>query len=138
LSGALLPSTHHVHVDMIDQLTTAPADIDREPVSLCHDIPLLRQVLGGEKEFPHDGGMSFIQVVDGGDVLFGDHEHVDRCRGLDVFENDDIVIFMDDVCRGALGDDLTEDTSHALLEPHARETIIKPWRGQAQAACPEP
>jgi hypothetical protein len=45
---------------------------------------------------------------------------------------------MDDVCRGALGDDLTEDTSHALLEPHSRETIIKPWRGQAQAACPEP
>ena len=99
-------------MQVVDNLTTAPSDIDHQTVALGSDIPLCSQLFRYRKEFSHQRNMLIFQVVDRRDVGLGNEENVNQGLRLDIFEDEDLVIFIDDIGRLGLRDNLAKDTWH--------------------------
>ncbi|MNH39010.1 hypothetical protein D3C79_1001220 [compost metagenome] len=66
------------------------------------------QALGGEQEVASQGLVLFGQVIEGTDVLFRDDQKMYWCRGGNVLEGQDLVIFIDDIRRYFPVDDFEE------------------------------
>ncbi|MNH40060.1 hypothetical protein D3C79_1013190 [compost metagenome] len=66
------------------------------------------QALGGEQDVASQGLVFFGQVIEGANVLFRDDQKMYRCRGCNVLEGQDLVVFIDDICRDFPVDDFEE------------------------------
>jgi hypothetical protein len=99
-------------MEVIEELATAAAHVHPEAISLFHDVPLCCQMFRDHEESAHQGDVLLLQVIDRGNMQFGDDQHVYRCLGSDIFKSDDFVVCVHNACRRALGDDLTENTRH--------------------------
>ena len=101
-----------MHVNVVDHLAAASADIDREPVSLFGDVPLGRELFRGGKEFAHEGDVIILHIVHSVQMLLGNDEDVNRGFRRNVFKDEDVVIFMNDIGGLGLVDDLAKQTGH--------------------------
>jgi hypothetical protein len=108
----MLPSAEQVHVDMVDELTTATAHMYPETIPLGDNIPLRCQVFHNHEEFAHQYDMPFLQVVHRGNMQLWNDQDVYRCLGIDVLKGYDFVVFVHNTGRCAPGDNLTENTRH--------------------------
>src|SRR5262245_43002856 len=111
-SGSVLPSAEQVHVDVIDELATATAHVHPETIPLRHNVPLRCQVFRDQEELAHQRDMLLLQIVDGDDMQLRDDQDVYGCLRMNVFKGHDLVVFVHNTGRCALGDDLTENTRH--------------------------
>ena len=114
--GGAFPATHHMHVDVIDHLPAASTDIDGEPIALLGDGPLLGEPFGGGKKLTHEGNVNIVDIIHRVQVLLGDDEHVDRRFGGDVFEDDHVFIFVDNIGRLRFFSDLAKQASHGDMQ----------------------
>jgi hypothetical protein len=113
--GPILPPAEQVHMDVVDELATATAHVHPKAIPLCHNLPLRCQMFRDHEELAHQRDVLLLQVIDRGNMLFGDHQHVDRCLWSDIFKSDDLVVFVHNTRRCTLRDDLTENTHHTPL-----------------------
>lgn len=105
-----------MHVDVIDHLPAASTDVDREPIALLGDGPLLGEPFSGGKKLAHEGNVTVVDIVHRGQVLLGDDEHVDRRFGGNVFEDDDVLIFIDNIGRLRFFGNLAKQASHGDVQ----------------------
>ncbi len=133
-SHAALPAAYHMHMDVVDHLAATSADIDCQPVALLSNSPLRGEVFGSRKEFSHERDMLVFHIVERRDVLLRYEEHVDRRSRIDIFEDHDLVIFMDDIGRRGLGNDLAKQTWHGLV---SSPRVAGVGNGTGTAACPD-
>ena len=108
----LAPPTHHMHVNVVDHLAAASADVDGEPVALFSDFPLSCEMFRGGKEFAHEGDVNVLHIVYSVQVLLGNNEDVNRGFRSNVFKDKDVVIFVNDIGGLGLVDDLTKQAGH--------------------------
>jgi len=111
--GPILPPAEQVHMDVVDELATTTAHVHPKAIPLCHNLPLCCQMFRDHEELAHQRDVLFLQVIDRGDMQFGNDQHVYRCLWSDVFKSDDLVVFVHNARRCALRDDLTENTRHS-------------------------
>jgi len=123
LYGAF-PATYHMHVDVINHLPTASTDINGESIALLSDGPLLGEPFGGGKKLAHEGNVNIVDIIHRGQVLLGDDEHMDRRFGGDVFEDDHILIFVDDVGRLRFFGNLAKQASHSAVQAPISKTRL--------------
>jgi len=123
LCGAF-PTTHHMHMDVINHLPAASTDVDGEPIALLGDGPLLGEPFGSGKKLAHEGNVNIVDIIHRGQVLLGDDEHVDRRFGGDVFEDDDVFIFVDNIGRLHFFGDLAKHTSHGDVQTPISKTRL--------------
>lgn len=131
LCGAF-PATHHMHVDVIDHLPAASTDVDGEPIAVLGDGPLLGEPFGGGKKLAHEGNVNVVDIIHRCQVLLGDDEHVDWRFGSDVFEDEHILIFVDNIGRLCLFDDLAKQASHGDVQT----PMSKMWLDESRDRLP--
>jgi len=88
-------------------LASAGSNVEDGAVSLL-DVALAGDVRGGEVATADEfgvGGCGFLQSVE---MLFRDDEDVSRRLRADVFEGEDVVVFVDLLCGDLAADDAAE------------------------------
>ena len=99
-------------MQVVDHLAAAPSDIYGKAVTLCGDGPLRGKLLGRGKEFSEQRNMPVFHIIYRGNVLLGHQEDVDRRFRIDIFEDNQVVIFMHNLSGSVPGDDLAKDAQH--------------------------
>lgn len=101
---------------MKNLLAGVPGRIEDDPIS-----PFTKSFVPGyvsrcEEYASQDRGAVFGNLVQRGEVVFGDDEDVDRRLRIDVLEGQDFSVLEHDPGGDLFGDDLAEDTVfHAVL-----------------------
>jgi len=104
-------------VEVEDRLSRARADVENGAVSLL-DVALAGDLGGGEVAAADDfcvGGLGFFQSSK---MLLGNDQHVRGRFGADVFEGEDMVVFVNFLGGNFAADDAAEKAvgiSHSLL-----------------------
>lgn len=129
LCGAF-PATHHMHMDVLNHLPTASTDVDGEPIALLGDRPLLGETFGGDKKLAHEGNVDVVDIIHRCQVLLGDDEHVDRRFGGDVFEDDHVLIFVDNIGGLCFFGDLAKQASHGDIQTPISKTRLDESRNR--------
>ena len=124
-----------MHVDMIDHLPAASTDVDGEPIALLGDGPLRGEPFGGGKKLAHEGNVNVIDIIHRCQVLLGDDEHVDRRFGGDVFEDDHLLIFVDNIGRLRFFGDLAKQASHGDVQTPISKTRLDENRDQLPSSA---
>ena len=92
---------------MKDRLTCAGADIEDGAVSLL-DVALAGDLGGGEVAATDDFGISGLGFVQSGKVSLRDDQHVCGRLRADVFEGEDMLVFVNFLRRNLAGQDAAE------------------------------
>ena len=109
-----LALTQHMHMDVMHGLSAQVIAVHHHPESLRAAL-LVGQALGGKENMPGQELVCLAQVIEGADVLLGDHQKMHRGLRPDIVEGDNLVIFIQ-LARGDVsGDDLAEQTVHGSL-----------------------
>src|SRR5215831_4908548 len=110
-----LPSTQQMQVQMENGLSRVRAYVVHRAKSVLQLA--LPGDLGGDQMGVADNlSIRLGQVIDTGNVSFGDNQDVRGRAGLDVFKGEDLLIFVNFLRRYGAGDDLAEEAvSHKLI-----------------------
>src|SRR5258705_991132 len=90
--------------------------IDRHPKAALGDAMIARKPSGDLKNLADDRAVFRFDIEHPGYVLARNDQKMNRRLGIDVFKDDDIIIFKNDVGFYLLGDDATEQAvGHDVL-----------------------
>jgi len=95
-------------VEVEDGLASAGADVEDGAVSLL-DIALTGDVGGGEVAAADEFGVGGLGLFQSGKMFFGDDENVGGGLRVDVFEGEDVVVFVDFPGGNFTGEDAAEE-----------------------------
>lgn len=84
-------------MDMIDELAAAATDMEFELVAFFGKAEFLGHPLSGQNNLPQERLIGFGRVIHRFNVLFRDDQKVNRGFRVNVFENDNAIIFPDDI-----------------------------------------
>jgi hypothetical protein len=104
-------------VEVKDRLSGAGADVEDGAVSLL-DVALAGDLRGGEVTAADDFGIGVIGFFQSSEMFLGDDEDVRGRFGADVFEGEDMVVFVNFLGGNLAADDAAEKAvgiSHGLL-----------------------
>src|SRR6218665_1911256 len=102
-----------MHMDVVDGLPAILVAVHHHTKTLIAAL-LVGQALGGVENVAGQGFVVFAEVVEGGDMLFRDHQEVHRRLWANIVKRDNLVVFIK-LARGNIpGDDLAEQTVHGL------------------------
>ena len=102
------PAAEDMEVKMKNFLAGITARIEDDPVAALTDPFFPGDLPGPEKDLPEQGFRSVGGVVEGGEVVLGDDQDVDRRLGPDVLEDEDALVLEEDLGRDLLADDAAE------------------------------
>src|SRR5271166_6239899 len=100
-------SAEQVNVHVKHRLTCAGTDIQDSAVSLL-DLALARDFGSGEMAAANDLGVGGLGFLQSSKMPFGNDEHMRGCLRVDVFEGEDVFVFVDFLGRNLAADDATE------------------------------
>ena len=94
---------------MVNGLPAVPSAVNDQAITAFVYLKRAGRFIGGVNETIRGawkGGRS--DLMNAGNVFFGDHQRVDRRLGIDVLDTQHIVIFEDDLAGNFAGQDLAE------------------------------
>jgi ribosome small subunit-dependent GTPase A len=90
------PATcQQVQVDMEYRLPAIGITVHDSTVTAAIHARARGDACGGLHHLPHQQPMRIIHIIQRGDMLFGDHQYVQRCLGVDVTECQHLVVLVD-------------------------------------------
>jgi hypothetical protein len=95
-------------VEVEDRLSGAGADVEDGAVALL-DVALASDLGGGEVAAADDFGIGGLGFFESGKMFFGDDEDVSGGLRVDVFEGEDLVVFVNLLGGDFAGDDAAEE-----------------------------
>lgn len=98
-----------VEVEVKDDLACTPAGVDDEAVAGLGNFFLFGDPASDEEEVPGERFAFGRQLVEAGNVLDGNDEHVDGRARRAVVKGDGALVAVDDVGRGLPGYDSAKD-----------------------------
>ena len=90
-------------------LTDAPTGINGQPVSGISEIQTFRYQAGGQQQVAGERFIRGGHVVERIEMLFGQHQQVGWREGVDIADDQALVIFIEDIRGRGFGDDLAKD-----------------------------
>ena len=102
-------------MQVIHHLAAVLVAVDDEPEAVFGDAFGLRDVARHDEHVAERALVLVAHVVDRGDRLVRDDEHVHRRLRADVAERGDAIVLVDDGGGNLAGDDLFEDGGHQYL-----------------------
>ena len=90
-------------------LARVPVGVEDRPESARRDAPLARDGGRTPHNFSNNRIVAGAEIVERGDVLFRNHEHVRRPLRVDVVEREHTIVLVDDRRRDLMFDDLAEE-----------------------------
>lgn len=116
-------AAEHVNVEVFDGLAAVRAGVDDEPVA-TFEVLGAGDLAGGGEQIAEQGGVFGQGVGVGGDVTFGNDEHVHGRLGVDVGEGDGMGILMQARDRDFPGDNFAEETVRLWVGGHAGDHSV--------------
>lgn len=104
-----LSSTHYVHVQMVNGLSTVVSVVNYNTVAVRKSF--LRQIFGGQQQMAENFFVFFFRFVEERNFGLGDDQEVHRCLRIDVVKCHAFVVFVDYVGFGLFVDYLLEDVA---------------------------
>ena len=114
-------------MEVEDGLTGAGADVEDGAVSLL-DVALARDLGSGEVAAADDFGVGSLGLFQSSKMLLGDDEHVRWSLGADVFESEDMVVFVDFLVGNLALNNAAEESvgiGHGLLSFYRMASGVK-------------
>ena len=102
-----------MHVNVVNDLTTAPANVHSEAIALASNRPLIGKLFGSEKKFPHQGGVVLFKIIDCGNVFLGYEQHMHRGFWINVLKHNEVVVFVHNIRWGVAFHNAAEYARHA-------------------------
>lgn len=108
-----LASPKQMQMEVVHRLAPLGPGADDDPIAFSE--PLLMGDCGGCVQQPaQQSFVSWLSMGQGGQMLLGNDEDVNRGARIDVVEGEDLIVFPD-LFRGyGPGDDLAEDAFHSF------------------------
>ena len=100
-------------MEMTNDLPSLPASINYDAVPGLNSIHF-GHPFGSEKHFAPNIRRFLVEGVERIEVPFRDDQKVNGSLRVDVFKNDKLFVFIDDVGRQCMGDNLAEYAGHPL------------------------
>jgi hypothetical protein len=100
-----------MHVQVKDDLTSPPLDIDEKTIAAFRDRLPLGHLFGSRKHSRQDGQILGGEVIDAADMLFRYNQKMNRRMGVDIFEYHKDIVFIQDFGGGVAVDNSTEDAA---------------------------
>jgi hypothetical protein len=97
-------------MQMEDPLPTSPLDIVYQFISGLVDAPLPGHITTGHNHSGNDIMVLVSQFVNAADMSTGNNQIVDRSMGVDIFEYDQMVVFVHKTSVGSSRGDIAEYT----------------------------
>src|SRR5688572_3038194 len=104
-----------MHVNVEDGLTGFGIAVEHRPVARAVVSLFLRNLRGGAHHGSDERVVLFAQIVEGGNVLPGHDQHVQRRLRVDVGKRQQPIVFVDFRRGNLAGDDATEQTAHCTI-----------------------
>jgi hypothetical protein len=98
----------------MDSLACGVSVVDDESVAGLRETEAVSDASCSDEDVADRRRIRGGELVDVGDVPPWYDENVRRCDGTDVPERDDMLVFVDDVARDLLLDDVAEKAAHGL------------------------
>jgi hypothetical protein len=95
-------------VEVKNGLASAGADVEDGAVSLL-DIALTGDLGGGEVAAADEFGVGGLGLLQSGKMFFGNDENVRGCLRVDVFEGEDVVVFVNFLGGNFAAEDAAEE-----------------------------
>ena len=107
-----LPAPEDVHMQVPDGLASLIAAVDGESVSLIENTFPSGHVVGNDGHVPGQRGVPGLNLPDRLQVLGGQDEKVNGGLGIDVPDDDDLLVPVEDLGGNIPRDDFAEDAVH--------------------------
>lgn len=119
-------------MEVKDRLSGAGADVEHSAVSLL-DVALAGDLGGGEMAAADDFGVGGLGFFQSREMFLGNNEDVGGRLGADVFEGEDVVVFVDFLRGNFAAEDAAEKAigrrvSHGLLSFYRMAGVVKGLR----------
>ena len=95
-------------MEVEDGLAGSGADVEDGAVSVL-EVALAGDFGGGEMAASDEVGVGGLRLFQSGKVAFGNDEHVRRRLGVDVFEGEDVVVFVNFFRGDFVAEDAAEE-----------------------------
>ena len=102
-------------MDVEDGLSAGGADVEDRAVSVF-DLAVAPDLRSDELHVSEEFGVFSSRFVQTIDVTLGDDEDVRWRAGIDVFKNENLIVFEDFFRRNGAGDDLAEEAVHGVFD----------------------
>jgi len=103
-----LATADEVKMQVEDFLAAVTITVDHESKAILGNAFLGGYFLRGQHHFTDKLGLPGLDIVNGCYFFFGDNQHVYRSLRTDVSEGDNFIVFVDDIGRQLVPNDLTE------------------------------
>jgi len=98
-------------VQMKDGLAGLGADVEDGAVAVF-DLPIASNFGRRQMAASDDISLVFLRFFQSANMLFGNDQNVGRGFGIDVFEGEGVLVFVDFLRRNLAGDDFAEEAVH--------------------------
>jgi len=105
------PSAEDVEMEVEHDLSARLATVDDLPVACVGDALLARQPGGDDQHPAEQTGVLAGRVIEGRQMILGDHQEVDRRDGVDIVERQQLVVLEELLARDLTGYDLAKDAA---------------------------
>lgn len=101
-----------MHVNVVDSLPALFVTVHHDPEALLA-AKLQREALRGKEDVAGKNLVFFSQVIERGDRFFGNDQKMNRRLWGNVMEGEHLVVFIDNLRRNFLGDNLAEQSGQS-------------------------
>ena len=112
-------------MDMEDFLPGIPGRVKDDPVAAFSNPFLPGEIPGPEENLPEQGFGSVGGFVEGGEMVLGDDQDVDRSFGPDVLEGEEALVLEKNIRRELPADDAAEKAVNGGRRGHAGTLSIE-------------
>ncbi len=95
-------------MQMVNRLTAIFTAVDDNSIAVG-ESGLFRDAFSGQQEMSHEGVIGRFGIRELGDRFFGDHQNMHRSLGINIFEGQTEIIFIDNISRNFAADDFAEN-----------------------------